>query len=85
MTMAEVDRAAVVLAVVERRLRQGEAAARLGLSVRQAKRCRERGAAGMASGHRGRRPNNALDEAVRRAELVQVDGSPCGAGKRIRG
>ena len=76
MTMAEVDRAAVVLAVVEKRLRQGAAAARLGLGARQvkrlAKRCRERGAAGMASGHRGRRPNNALDEAVRRAALSLV-------------
>ncbi len=76
MTMAEVDRAAVVLAVVEKRLTQREAAARLGLGVRQvkrlAKRHRERGAAGMASGHRGRRPNNALDEAVRRAVLSLV-------------
>ena len=76
MTIAEADRAAVVLAVVEKRLAQREAAARLGLSVRQvkrlAKRYRERGAAGMASGHRGRRPNNALDEAVRRAAMSLV-------------
>ena len=49
---------------------------RLGLSVRQVKRLvrryRDRGAAGLASGHRGRRPNNALPEAVREAVLSRV-------------
>ena len=76
MSLAEADRAAVMLLVVEKRLRQAEAAARLGLSVRQVKRLvrryREQGAAGMASGRRGRRPNNALDEAVRRQALSLV-------------
>ena len=54
MTGAESDGAGVVMAVVEKRLSQREAAARLSLSERQvkrlAKRYRERGAAGMASG-----------------------------------
>ena len=72
----EADRAAVICEVVERRLRQSEAARRLGLSVRQVKRLvrrfRERGAAGLASARRGRRPNNAIDGAVRRAVLDLV-------------
>ena len=74
--MGEADRALVVQAVVERRLRQEEASARLGVSARQvkrlAKRYRERGAAGMVSGHRRRRPNNALDAGVRQAAMSLV-------------
>ena len=65
--MAEADRVAVVAQVAERRL---------GLGVRQVKRlvarCRERGAAGLASGRRGRRPNNAIDASVRRAVMELV-------------
>ena len=76
LTVAEADRAAVIGQVVERRLTQREAAARLGLGVRQVKRLvkrhRERGAAGLASARRGRRPNNAIDAAVRRAVLELV-------------
>jgi len=72
----EADRVAVVREVVERRLRQSEAARRLGLSVRQVKRLarryRERGAAGLMSARRGRRPNNAIDPAVRREVLDLV-------------
>ena len=60
--------------MVEKRLAQ--AAARLGLSVRQvkrlAKRYRERGAAGMASGRRGKWPNSALAEGVRCAAMSLV-------------
>ena len=41
-TVREADRAAVVMAVVEKRLRQREAADRLGLSVRQVKRLARR-------------------------------------------
>ncbi len=74
--MREADRALAVQAVVERRLRQEEASARLGVGVRQvkrlAKRYRERGAAGMVSGHRRRRPNNALDAGVRQAAMSLV-------------
>ena len=75
--MSEVDRVAVVAQVAKRRLSQREAAERLGLGVRQVKRLvaryRERGAEGLASGHRGRRSNNAIDASVRRAvvELVR--------------
>ena len=65
----EADRLAVIREVAERRLRQSEAARRLGLSVRQVKRLvrryRERGEAGLASSRRGRPPNNAFDEAFK--------------------
>ena len=74
--MSEVDRVAVVAQVAERRLSQREAAERLGLGVRQVKRLvaryRERGAEGLASGHRGRRSNNAIDASVRRAVMELV-------------
>ncbi len=74
--MAEADRVAVVAQVAEGRLSQREASVRLGLGVRQVKRLvaryRERGAAGLASGRRGRRPNNAIDASVRRAVMELV-------------
>ena len=70
MSVKEADRAAVIREVVEKRLRQRTAAERLGLGVRQVKRLarlyRERGAAGLASGRRGGRANNAIDDGVRR-------------------
>ena len=76
MSVKEADRASVVQAVAEKRLTQREAAVRLGRSVRQVKRLvrryRAHGVAGLVSGHRGRRPNNALSEAVREAVLSLV-------------
>ena len=76
LTAREADRVAVIREVAERRLRQSEAARRLGLSVRQVKRLvrryRERGASGLASGRRGRRSNNAIDAAVREAVMDLV-------------
>ena len=70
MSVKEVDRLAVVRKVSARRLRQREAAEQLGLSVRQVKRLlrryRDRGAAGLVSRRRGRRPNNAMDPGIRR-------------------
>ena len=76
LTVREADRVAVIREVVEGGLRQSQAALRLGLGVRQVKRLvrryRERGAAGLASARRGRRPNNAIDEAVREAVLDLV-------------
>ena len=69
LSMAEADRAVVIGQVAEKRLRQREAADRLGLSVRQVKRLlaryRERGPAGLVSGHRGKVANNAMAGAVR--------------------
>ncbi len=76
LSMREADRAGVIRQVVEKRLKQREAAERLRLSVRQVKRLaaryRERGAAGLVSGHRGKRSNNAIDAAVRREVLELV-------------
>ena len=76
MSVEEADRVVVIRDVVEKRLRQGDAAERLGIGVRQikrlARRYRERGTAGLASGHRGRRPNNAIDDVVRREVLELV-------------
>ena len=76
LTTREADRVAVIREVVERRLRQSEAARRLGLSERQVKRLArrycERGAAGLASGRRGRRSNNTFDEAFREAVMKLV-------------
>ena len=76
LSMGEADRAVVIAQVAERRLTQREAAARLGLSVRQVKRLlaryRERGAAGLVSGRRGKRSNNAIAAAVRREVMALV-------------
>jgi len=72
----EVDRLKVIQAVQQRRLKQEDAARQLGVSVRQIKRLlrryREAGAAGLASRHRGKRPNNAIAQVTRDAILAQV-------------
>ena len=76
MSAKEVDRLSVVRKVSARRLRQREAAEQLGLSVRQVKRLlrryRDRGAAGLVSRRRGRRPNNAMDPGLRREVMGWV-------------
>ncbi len=69
MSGKEADRLGVVRDAAEGRVRQRQAAERLGLGVRQVKRLvrryRERGAAGLTSGRRGRRSNNAIAAEVR--------------------
>ena len=76
LSMRESDRAGVIGQVAEKRLRQGEAAERLGLSVRQVKRLlaryRERGPSGLVSGRRGKPSNNAMAEAARREAMELV-------------
>ena len=76
MSVGEADRAAVMRDVAEKRLRQREAAERLGLSVRQVKlllaRYRERGPSGLVSGHRGKVSNNAIAKAARREAMELV-------------
>ena len=76
LSMREADRAGVIGQVAEKRLRQSEAAERLGLSVRQVKRllarCRERGPSGLVSGRRGKPSNNAMAEAARREAMELV-------------
>ena len=72
----EIDRLGVVQALEGGRLKQAEAAWQLGLSIRQVKRLlrryREQGAGGLASRHRGQRPNNALSPALREHALQLV-------------
>ena len=74
--MGEADRVGVIRDVVEKRLTQREAALPLGLGVRQVKRLaaryRNRAAAGLVSGRRGKRSNNAIEPAVRRKALALV-------------
>ena len=76
LSMREADRAGVIRDVVEKRVTQREASARLRLSVRQVKRLaaryRDGGAASLVSGRRGKRSNNAIDPAVRREALGLV-------------
>ncbi|KDB08591.1 hypothetical protein LIG30_2390 [Burkholderia sp. lig30] len=64
MTMRELDRYKVIEAVADARLKPGQAAERLGLSVRQVERLvlryRAAGTAGLVSGKRGRPSNHQL-------------------------
>ncbi len=76
MSGRESDRVAVIREVVGKRLLQREAAQRLGVGVRQVKRLvrdyRDRGAAGLVSVRRGRRPNNAIVAGVREGIMALV-------------
>ena len=76
MTQKAVDRLGVIQQVVDRQLRQKEAARQLGLSVRQVKRLvaryRAEGPSGLVSRRLGRRPGNALSDAVRQEVLGLV-------------
>ena len=94
MSRREVDRLGVIQEVAAKRLRQATAARLLGLSVRQIKRMvkryRARGAAGLASGHRGRRSNNDIARSVKAAalELIReryVDFGPTLAHEKLVG
>ena len=76
MSVREAGRLGVIQAAASRQIRQAQAAVQLGLSVRQVKRLvrsyRERGAAGLVSARRGKRPPNAIAEAVRERALALV-------------
>lgn len=76
MSHQELDRLSVIRSVSEKRLRQHEAAVRLGLSVRQVRRLvrryRELGPSGLVSGHRGKRSNRAYAPSVRRTVVALV-------------
>lgn len=79
MTMREVDRLKVIEAVAECRLKPGQAAERLDLSVRQIERLvlryRAAGVAGLVSGKRGRPSNHQLPagKAQRALALIRID------------
>jgi len=76
MTQKAIDRLSVIQQVVNKQLRQREAAERLGVSVRQVKclvaRYRREGPAGLVSRRLGRRPGNALSQAVRQEVMGLV-------------
>jgi len=77
MSLAEVDRVSVMEGLVAGRLRQREAADRLGLSVLQVRRLLRRyrldGSSGLISKRRGRRPSNRrLPAAVRESALALI-------------
>ncbi|PPB81968.1 helix-turn-helix protein [Mycetohabitans endofungorum] len=76
LNMRELDRLKVVQAVVDRGLKPGHAAERLGLTVRQIERLviryRECGAAGLASRKRGRPGNRRLDAELARRTLTLI-------------
>jgi len=76
MSMTELDRLKVVQAICERRLKPGQAADRLALSVRQVERLVQRyqaaGVAGLVSGKRGRPGNHQLSDGVARRALAII-------------
>lgn len=76
MSRKERDRLRVMAALAGRRLRQREAARRLGLSVRQVRRIQRRyeaeGDAGLVHRGRGRPSNRRLPEALRRRVMARV-------------
>lgn len=73
----ELDRLTVVRGVVEKKLKQRQAAEQLGLSTRQLKRLvkryRREGAAGLASRRRGRPSNNRIAESVRSKAVSVIE------------
>ncbi|MGF6840596.1 transposase [Paraburkholderia youngii] len=93
MTMREIDRLKVIQAVTEARLKPGQAAERLGLSVRQIERLVLRydaaGVAGPVSGKRGRAGNHQLPagKAQRALALIReryADFGPTLAREKLR-
>lgn len=76
LTRKERGRARTIKAAVEKRFTQREAAERLGLSVRQVNRLvqayRDKGDAGLISGHRLRGTNNRYPDAYREGVLSLV-------------
>jgi transposase len=93
MTMREVDRLKVIEAVTDGRLKPGQAAGRLGLSVRQVERLvrryRAAGVAGLVSGKRGRPGNHQLrpGKAQRALALIReryADFGPTLACEKLR-
>lgn len=76
MSQKEVDRLEVIQATASKQLLQSHAADQLGLSVRQIKRLvkryRQNGAAGLISGHRGKKANNRIADTVKEEALSLV-------------
>ncbi len=77
MSYTEIDRLKVIQKVVDKRLKQKDATAALKLSIRQVKRLvrayNTEGATGLVSKRRGIRPNNAIDDAVRKQAIKLIN------------
>lgn len=76
MSYQEIDRLTVIQSTITRQLTQDKAAEQLGISVRQVKRLvrayRREGAVSLTSKQRGRRPNNAIDDSIRKQALALI-------------
>ena len=87
MSRKEVDRVGVMQQVAERRILQQEAAARLGIRVRQVKRLlarlRGEGPQGLVSRRRGRRLNHAFPQDLRQEILALVRSQYAGFGPTL--
>ncbi len=87
MSPKELSRLEVMERLDEKRLRQQEAAQRLGIGVRQVKRLlrcyRREGAAGLVSKRRGQASHNRLDEKVRQKALKLLHGKYRGFGPTL--
>lgn len=87
MTMREVDRLKVIEAVAECRLKPGQAAERLDLSVRQIERLvlryRAAGVAGLVSGKRGRPSNHQLPAGKAQRALALIRERYAGFGPTL--
>ena len=93
MSQKESDRLGIIQSVDRKQLRQVDAALQLGLSVRQIKRLVQRfradGAQALVSGHRGKRPGNAIAASVRQEVLSLIresypDFSPTFAHEKLQ-
>ena len=87
MSLKEVNRLEVIQQVKEKRLKQGEAARVLGVSIRQVKRLlrayREKGVGGLISKRRGKPSNYQLAERVKRKVLDLLVGKYRGFGPTL--
>ncbi|MFH1907346.1 MAG: helix-turn-helix domain-containing protein [Chloroflexota bacterium] len=87
MSPKELSRLEVIQRVKEKRLKQSEAAGKLGVSIRQVKRLlrayREKGAVGLVSKRRGKPSNYQLAESVKRKVLDLLVGKYRGFGPTL--
>lgn len=87
MSQKEVKRAQVLDMLKEDKISQQEAARRMGVSTRQARRLSKRylreGLSGLASKKRGRASNNRLDETLRATATVLIGANYCDFGPTL--
>lgn len=87
MSNKEIKRLEVMQKLEDKRMKQGEAAEKLGVSVRHVKRLlknyREEGAEGLISKRRGKPSNNQVDETIRQKILDLLKGKYKGFGPTL--